>query len=618
MVICKFIGPNGVEADVAGVNQGEAGGGLPVDIPREATTRQLAQVLVQLLRRGGESWGRSDGSTELEEIRRLAGKKRKLKEVGQDVGGTVDGPSGADRWTAADESRLEALRASYARSAPARCRHEEDAEDMARAVELLQPSVTDGQDDGFAAGSILPFVFYVVDTGTEIRRSLDEALASMPEAHAEHVVRIQYFPQARFRIRPVSQCSASIPGHTEAILSVAFSPDARLVASGSGDHTVRLWDPDAQLPLATLRGHRNWVLAVAWSPDGARLASGSMDAMVRIWQVDEALAAERQQRRQRRGVGDDGHAPSTADASPNSGYALLGHKKWITALAWEPYHLRDGACERLCSSSKDGTVRVWNARTRRCERSLSGHTAAVTAVRWSGRGRIYSASQDCTILVWHPDSGERLHTVRVHGHWVNAMSLSSDYLLRCGAFAADDAPPTSPGQPRRRLTVEQARQAHEALGEERLCAGSDDYTLSVIRMPTIDDKPTADAVASDSIARMTGHQQLVNHVGFSPDGRWIASASFDKSVRIWDGHSGRFVTAFRQHVQAVYLCCWSADSRLLATASKDSTVKIFDVPHRALKRDLPGHADEVYALDWSVDGRVLATGGKDRLLKLWH
>jgi ribosome assembly protein 4 len=202
------------------------------------------------------------------------------------------------------------------------------------------------------------------------------------------------------------------------------------------------------------------------------------------------------------------------------------------------------------------------------------------------------------------------------------MALSSDYLLRCGAFTMDDGASGTAkadgqlGSRARRISVAEAADRLTRLGGERLCAGSDDHTLSLVRLET--DEQGNWTQAQWPTTRLTGHQQLVNQVSFSPDGRWIASASFDKSVRLWNGFSGKHVATFRQHVQAVYMCCWSADARLLASASKDSTVKVYDVRQNLLKRDLPGHADEVYAIDWSVDGRAVATGGKDCRLKLWR
>ncbi|CBI24946.3 unnamed protein product, partial [Vitis vinifera] len=73
---------------------------------------------------------------------------------------------------------------------------------------------------------------------------------------------------------------------------------------------------------------------------------------------------------------------------------------------------------------------------------------------------------------------------------------------------------------------------------------------------------------------LTTWSNLVNHVYFSPDGQWVASASFDKSVKLWNGATGKFVAAFRGHVGPVYQISWSADSRLLFIGSKDSTLKV--------------------------------------------
>ena len=124
-------------------------------------------------------------------------------------------------------------------------------------------------------------------------------------------------------------------------------------------------------------------------------------------------------------------------------------------------------------------------------------------------------------------------------------------------------------------------------------SGSDDFTMFLWSSPTKSKQPTQ---------RMTGHKNLVNQVQFSPDGQWIASASFDKSVKLWNGITGQFVTSFFGHVASVYQVSWSADSRLICSGSKDSTLKLWDVKQKKLKGDLPGHADEVFTVDWARRG----------------
>lgn len=500
-----------------------------------------------------------------------------------------------------------------------------------------------------AAAGVNPPLAVAPPAPVPVLAALSAAVAGA-ELSVERVLRVTYRPQAVFRVRSVTRCTASLPGHAEAVLAVAFSPDGKMLASGSGDTTLRLWGVAAGLPLATCTGHRGWVLALAWAGDGRSVATGSTDGCVRVWNV--------------------GGLKLSSKGAPPAGRELAGHKKAVTAVAFQPYHLvgaggGDGgaslpaAVTKLVSGGTDGGVRIWHTGTGRCERSLPPHAAAVTAVRWSGEagagggGLIYSASRDRTVRVYDAAAGTLVRVLGGHGHWVNCMALNTDAVLRAGAFpsrAADGEgegrprPPTPPPPPPATaaegaaapaaaaaaagvLSPAAARERYERavarLGGERLVTGSDDFTLTL----------WTPASAKKSVARMAGHQQLVNDVAFSPDGAYVVSGSFDKSVRLWDGTGGGFVGVWRGHVGAVYQVGWSPDSRLVLSASKDSTAKVWAVRPGAggeakgrgrngqvgpLVAELPGHADEVYAAAWCGDGGWVATGGKDRVLKVWQ
>lgn len=426
----------------------------------------------------------------------------------------------------------------------------------------------------------IPYLFFANDI--EITESLQKTLESNPKLfESEKCLEILCAPQAVFEVKAISRCSASIGGHSDSVVSVVFSPDGTQLASGSGDTSVRFWDINTETPRFTCRAHKQWVLAIAWAPNGAKLASADKNGIIFIWDTN---------------------------TGKQLGNALLGHKQWINYIVWEPLHCNI-ECRRLASASKDCSIKIWDVIVQRVLLTLNGHTQSVTCVKWGGNDLIYSASHDRTIKVWKSDTGILCRTLEGHAHWVNTLALSTDYVLRTGAF--DPALPhiTLESNVDSNSLVNKAKERYQTVrgNNERLVSGSDDFTL-FLWYPESDKKP---------ISRMTGHQQLINDVKFSPDARLIASASFDKSIKLWDGKTGKFITSLRGHVKAVYQIAWSADNRLLVSGSADSTLKVWNIQNKKLMIDLPSHEDEVYALDWSPNGVRVGSGGKDKVIKIW-
>lgn len=228
-----------------------------------------------------------------------------------------------------------------------------------------------------------------------------------------------------------------------------------------------------------------------------------------------------------------------------------------------------------------------------------------------------------------------------HAHRVNSLALSCDYICRTGAFShatatfetrelmyqaaceryqtfragAGEGVATSSSSTSSSTSSASSDSSKEndiapfSNAAERMVSASDDHTIFMWD-PENSKKP---------VGRMTGHTNLINHIAFSPDGRYFASASFDRKVKVWDGRTGKFVATLHGHVGPVYRVCWSADSRLLVSASNDGTVKVWSIRNlKKAKFTLPGHLDEVYTVDWSPNGMRVCSGSKDRTLKIWQ
>ncbi len=181
----------------------------------------------------------------------------------------------------------------------------------------------------------------------------------------------------------------TLKGHQDTVLSVAFDPQGKTLASGSDDKTVKLWEVRGGKLLHTLEGHQDRVRSVAFDPQGGTLASGSTDKTVKFW-----------------------------EASSGTLLCTLGHKNGVNIVAFDP---QDGT---LASGSIDKTVNLWETPRGKLLRTLKGHQSAITSVAFDPRGAtLASGSDDRTVKLWEARSGKLLRTLRLYENSVYSMAF---------------------------------------------------------------------------------------------------------------------------------------------------------------------------------------------------
>jgi WD40 repeat protein len=185
----------------------------------------------------------------------------------------------------------------------------------------------------------------------------------------------------------------ALAGHTDAVRSVACSPDGQYIVSGSRDHTIRVWDTTTGAQRHVISGHSAPVFRVAFSSNGEWIVSASWDHTVRVW--DAATGAHHR--------------------------TMEGHADEVYAAAFSA----DG--QFIVSGSDDQTVRLWDATTGHPRHVMSGHDAGVSAVAFSQDGRLVaSGSWDKTVRLWDAATGTQHRVMSDHTGTVRTVAFSPD------------------------------------------------------------------------------------------------------------------------------------------------------------------------------------------------
>lgn len=283
--------------------------------------------------------------------------------------------------------------------------------------------------------------------------------------------------------------------HTQAIRTIAWSPDRKLLASGSSDKTVHIWDAMAGRTVLVYKLHNGGINDVTWSSDGKYIVSASDDKTVHKWLItsgqnmfvyrghtDIVHCAAYLSKKELIVSGGIGNSVQVSSAI--RGQRLLsydGHKSGINALAHSPDE------HYIASASNDGTIQIWDVANGHTLVTYGGHVGAWTwiqSVAWSSDGtRIASGDANGKVHIWDADAGKHFVTCNGHTGRVYALTWSPD--------------------------------------SKYIASGSGDGTMQVW------DSNTGQSLFTYS------HSAPVNAVAWSPDGSRIATGCDDKIARIW-------------------------------------------------------------------------------------
>jgi WD40 repeat protein/serine/threonine protein kinase len=366
-------------------------------------------------------------------------------------------------------------------------------------------------------------------------------------------------------------------GQTNALASVAFSPDGSRIAAGQGN-VVRVWETAGGREVHALRGHNDLVRDVAFDGSGTRLASASYDQTLKVW--DLATGEEVTTLRghtapvNRVAFGRDGRQLVSASWDGTvkvwdvvtSGEVLVvrGHADFARGLAFAP----DGM--RLATAGADRQVFVCNAWTGKQDLCFAAHADTANAVAFSSDGtRLATAGYDGTVRLWDATTGAAIHTFTGHKGLVYRVAFSPD-------------------------------------GSQLASAGHD----GTVRF--------WDVGSGAERLVLRGHAGRVFAVVFHPNGRQVASAGDDRTVRLWDTETMAALRTLEGHSNDVTGVAFSRDGRRLASSSLDRTAKVWDVTTGEELLTLHGHVNGVTAVAFSGDGQRLATASLDRGVRLWN
>ena len=406
--------------------------------------------------------------------------------------------------------------------------------------------------------------------------------------------------------------------HRSPVLSVTFSRDGSMLASGLKDGKIFLWDVATRRNIGSLEGHNGLVSSVSFSSDGSKLVSGDYWQTVKLWEV----ATMRNIATWSVNLVDQRLAPISVALSPDgtmlvSGFLdgtlrlwneatkenfsyLEGHRLHVRSVTFSP----DG--EMIASGSEDGNVKLWDAKSKQNIATLRAHSGAVTSVVFSLDGStVASGSRDRTVQLWDVATKDHFASL-VGGHtsWITSVSLSPDGKV-LASTSVDGAIALWNLETRNATTISGV--GHVDIGasvsfspsEEILVSAAEDGVLKLWDVET------------GQISKSFGLRPYgIDVVSFSPDGTTVAAGSLDNTIDLWNVPTSTKIASFKRGKGQILSLAFPRNGMTLAAGDPDGVV-LWDVATGTYISTPLGHSSWVWAIAYSPDGTTVVSGEGD-------
>ena len=478
---------------------------------------------------------------------------------------------------------------------------------------------------------------------------------------------------------------ATLVGHTLApsdirepgsVLSLAFSPDGKTLASGSRDTTIRLWNVKTQKHKVTLNGHKGRVTCLTFSPDGKTVASGasythwSSDSAIRLWDADSCrhkstinthsftyTVAFSPDNQTLASIGKDGIVHIWDIRTGELKRSLTHPKNQLRTLTVDP-KVVFAPGERIIYDNKSGniairnhitksekillqnyhdeirhidispdwntlaiqyykTVRLYDIDTGTHKKTISGHAGHVDSMEFSSDGKLFATASEDNIYLFDMKTGEQIATYtrdRRYQRFIHAFSPNGKLL------ATTTKNPrliqlwnTETGHPQF-LLMDHTSEVHSVqFSLDGMNIVSTSYNQAILW----------DATTGIRKATYFSPERLTYTLHFSSDGNRLVGFAKelygdggDIRIWIWDTETGQQIALLKQHHGHVTRTILSPDGSTFVSGSKDNTIRLWNLETGEHIRTFKGY-DPYSPIVFSQDGRILASGGKNAEILLW-